>query len=245
MPEGGKLNLKVENCVLDEQYVAMYTQAKPGRYVLISVTDTGTGMPPEVIDKIFEPFFTTKEVGKGTGLGLSTVMGIVKSHEGVINVYSEIGKGTTFRVYLPAMEHSSDGQIKPAQPISLPRGNGEVILIVDDEASVLTITSQTLQAFGYRALTATDGADAIAVYTEHKKDIAVVITDMMMPLMDGAAMIRALTRINPEIKIIAASGLNATSGAVKESGFGVKHFLTKPYTAETLLQALRAILEEV
>ena len=244
MPQGGKLSLKVENCVLDEQYVAMNSQAKPGRYVVISVTDTGTGMPPDVIDKIFEPFFTTKEVGKGTGLGLSTVMGIVKSHEGVINVYSELGKGTTFRVYLPAVEHSSDEQIKPAQLISLPRGNGEVILIVDDEASILTITSQTLQAFGYRILTATDGADAIAVYTEHKQDIAVVITDMMMPLMDGASTIRALTRINPGIKIIAASGLNATGGAAKEAGLGVKHSLTKPYSAETLLKALRAVLEE-
>jgi PAS domain S-box-containing protein len=244
MPQGGKLSLKVENCVLDEQYVAMNSQAKPGRYVVISVTDTGTGMPPDVIDKIFEPFFTTKEVGKGTGLGLSTVMGIVKSHEGVINVYSELGKGTTFRVYLPAVEHSSDEQIKPTQLISLPRGNGEVILIVDDEASILTITSQTLQAFGYRILTATDGADAIAVYTEHKQDIAVVITDMMMPLMDGASTIRALTRINPAIKIIAASGLNATGGAAKEAGLGVKHSLTKPYSAETLLKALRAVLEE-
>jgi PAS domain S-box-containing protein len=244
MPNGGKLTLKVENCVLDEQYATMNTQAKPGRYVLITVTDTGTGIPPGIIDKIFEPFFTTKEVGKGTGLGLSTVIGIVKSHEGVINVYSEPGKGTTFRVYLPAMEHTSEARKKETQSVSLPRGKGEMVLIVDDEASVLTITSQTLQAFGYRVVTATDGAEAVAVYARHQNDIAVVLTDMMMPVMDGQATIRALQRINPAVKIVAASGLNANGAIAKAPDAGVKRFLLKPYTAGTLLKALRTILDE-
>jgi CheY-like chemotaxis protein len=244
MPNGGKLSLKVENSVLDQQYAAMNTEAKPGRYVLISVTDTGMGIPPGILDKIFEPFFTTKEVGKGTGLGLSTVIGIVKSHEGVINVYSEVGKGTTFRVYLPALEHASEGQKTQTQRLSLPRGNGEMVLIVDDEASVLTITSQTLQAFGYRVLTATDGAEAVAVYAKHQNDIAVVLTDMMMPVMDGPATIRALARINPAVKIIAASGLNANGEVIKASEANIKHFLTKPYTAGTLLKGLRMILEK-
>src|ERR1700760_3857447 len=127
---------------------------------MISVTDTGTGMSRDLQDKIFEPFFTTKELNKGTGLGLSTVMAIVKSHEGIINVYSEPGKGTTFKVYLPAMELSLSGPKVDIEEVSWPRGKGEMILVVDDEASILTITSQTLQAFGYRVLTATDGADA-------------------------------------------------------------------------------------
>jgi PAS domain S-box-containing protein len=242
MPKGGTLTIGVENCVLDEQYVAMNSQAKVGRYVNISVTDSGTGMPSDILDKIFEPFFTTKKLHKGTGLGLSTVMAIVKSHEGIINVYSEPGKGTTFKVYLPAMELSPEARKALTGRVSLPRGNGETVLVVDDEASILTITNQTLQAFGYRVLTATDGADAMAVYAEHKNEIAVVITDMMMPLMDGSATIQALTRMNPAIKIIAVSGLNANSDATKEAG--VKHFLTKPYTAGTLLKTLRAILAE-
>ncbi len=242
MPNGGTLTIKVENTILDEQYSTMSRQAKPGRYVLISVTDTGIGIPPAIIDKIFEPFFTTKEMGRGTGLGLSTVIGIVKSHEGVINVYSEPGKGTTFRVYLPAIDHSSDGQKKQTQALSLPRGKGEMVLIVDDEASVLTITSQTLQAFGYRVLTATDGAEAVAVYAKHQNDIAVVLTDLMMPVMDGPSTIRALRRINPSVKIIAASGLNSNRGVTTFPDAHIKHFLTKPYTARTLLKTLREIL---
>jgi len=244
MPNGGNLTVAVENCVIDEQYAAMNLQAKPGRYVNISVTDSGTGIPPAILDKIFEPFFTTKELNKGTGLGLSTVMAIVKSHEGFVNVYSEPGKGTTFKVYLPATETSSEAQKEQLEAASLPRGNGEMILVVDDEASILTITGQTLQAFGYQVLTATDGAHAVAIYAEHKNKIVVVLTDMMMPVMDGPAMIHALMRMNPAVKIIAASGLNANGSAAKVSGAGVKFFLMKPYTAGTLLKTIRTILDE-
>jgi CheY-like chemotaxis protein len=222
----------------------MNIQAKAGRYVNIRVSDSGIGMTPDLIDKIFEPFFTTKELNKGTGLGLSTVMAIVKSHEGIINVYSEPGRGTTFKVYLPAVGVSSDGQKGPVEQAVLPRGKGETVLIVDDEASILTITSQTLQAFGYRVLTASDGAEAVAVYARNMSEIAVVLTDMMMPVMDGPAMIHALMRINPEVKIVAASGLNANGGVAKVSGLGVKHFLTKPYTAGTLLKMIRTVLDE-
>lgn len=245
MPNGGSLVINVQNAVLDEHYAAMNIHAKAGRFVNITVTDTGTGMPPGVVDKIFEPFFTTKEVNKGTGLGLSTVMAIVKSHEGHVSVYSEPGKGTAFNIYLPAMEISSVARKEQSEEASLPRGNGETILIIDDEASILTITSQTLQAFGYRVLTAMDGADGVAVYAEHRKSIAVVITDMMMPIMDGPNTIRAIMRINPEVKMIAASGLNANGNVAKISGAGVKHFLTKPYTAGTLLRVIRTILDEL
>ena len=244
MPNGGNLTIGVENCVLDEQYAAMNIQAKPGRYVNFSVTDSGMGMRKDVIDKIFEPFFTTKEPNKGTGLGLSTVMAIVKSHEGSINVYSDLGSGTTFKVYLPAMETSSEAREEQAVEASLPRGNGETVLVVDDEASLATITSQTLQAFGYRVLTAADGAEAVAKYAQHTNEIAVVLTDMTMPILDGPATIHALMRINPKIKIVAASGLDANGNVAKATEAGVKHFLTKPYTARTLLNTLRAILDE-
>jgi CheY-like chemotaxis protein len=244
MPNGGNLTVAVENSLLDEQYATMHIEAKPGRYVIISITDSGSGIPREHLDKIFMPFFTTKDLNKGTGLGLSTVMAIVKSHDGFVNVYSEPGKGSTFKVYLPAMVISPEAREQASAKASLPRGNGEMVLVVDDEPSILTVTNQTLQAFGYRVLTATDGADAVAVYVQHKNEIAVILTDMMMPVMDGAAVIHALKRINPGVKIIAASGLNAYGGLVNASGAGIKHFLTKPYTAETLLTALRTILDE-
>jgi PAS domain S-box-containing protein len=244
MPNGGALTIGVVNCVLDDQYASMHIQAKPGRYVNISVTDSGAGMTQVIIDKIFEPFFTTKELNKGTGLGLSTVMAIVKSHDGFINVYSEPGKGTTMKVYLPAMENCSQARKDETQAIDLPRGNGETVLLVDDEASIIVITKRTLQAFGYRVLTATDGAEALAIYAEHKSDIAVVLTDMAMPILDGPASIRALMRINPAVKIVAASGLNSNGGVAKVSGASIKYFLMKPYTAATLLKTLRAILDE-
>jgi PAS domain S-box-containing protein len=244
MPNGGQLTIAVENAVLDEHYAAMNMQAKPGRYVKISVTDEGTGIPQNIINKIFEPFFTTKEPNKGTGLGLSTVLAIVKSHEGIVNVYSEVDKGTTFRVYLPATHAASEPpKAPPEQPI-MPRGSGELVLVIDDEASVRTITGQTLQAFGYRVLSARDGAEALAIYAERKKEIAVVLTDMMMPVMDGLNVIRVLTRMNPAIKIVAASGLAAHRSGNRVLEANVKHFLMKPYTAETLLTTLRATLDE-
>jgi len=244
MPNGGTLTIGAENCMIDEHYAAMNVQAKAGRYVIISVTDTGMGIPPAILDKIFDPFFTTKELTKGTGLGLSTVMAIVKSHEGIVNVYSEPGNGTTFKVYLPALDISDDPRKERVEEVSLPRGKGETVLVVDDESSIVVITSQTLQAFGYRVLTAMDGADALATYLQNRETIAVVLTDMAMPVMDGPAMIHALKRINPRVKIIAASGLNATGGPVRETVDGVRHFLKKPYTAGTLLKVLRTILDE-
>jgi CheY-like chemotaxis protein len=244
MPGGGTLSIEVENCELDEHYAAMNLQAKPGRYVRISVTDTGSGMPPSLQEKIFEPFFTTKELNKGTGLGLSTVMAIVKSHNGSIHVYSEPGKGTAFRIYLPVVLNSALAAEKITAPTGPPRGQGETILVVDDETSILTITSQTLEAFGYQVLRAIDGADAVATYAQHRNEIAAVLTDIMMPVMNGAATIQAILRINPAAKIIAASGLNATEDRVTVNSLGVKHFLTKPYTAGTLLMTLRNLLDE-
>ena len=245
MPNGGNLIVGVENSVLDAQYAAMNGKVKAGRYVKIKVSDSGTGISPDVINKIFDPFFTTKEVGKGTGLGLSTVMAIVNSHAGVINVYSEPGQGTNFNVYLPAIESSSLADAPSSlEQVSPPRGNGELILVVDDEISILKITSQTLLGFGYRVVTATDGAEAVAIYAQRRDEIAVVLTDMMMPVMDGQGMIRVLMRINPDIKIVATSGLTANGAIAQVPNSGVKHFLTKPYTAGTLLITLHLVLGE-
>ncbi|MCE0482834.1 MAG: PAS domain S-box protein [Methylacidiphilales bacterium] len=244
MQNGGALTVSADNRVLDEQYVAMNIDAKAGPYVVLSVTDSGCGIPPENLEKIFEPFFTTKEIGKGTGLGLSTVMAIVKSHHGFINVYSEPNVGTTFKIYLPAASTVTESGEDVSLVADLPRGNGETVLIVDDEAAILVITGQTLEAFGYRILKAGNGAEAVAIYAQHQKEIDVVLTDMAMPVMDGAATIYALLRINPNLKIIAASGLYANGGVMKATNAGVKHFITKPYTASILLATLRDILQE-
>jgi PAS domain S-box-containing protein len=242
MPEGGRLTITAENVHLDAHYAAMNIEAKAGPHVVIEVEDTGTGIPQDIIEKIFDPFFTTKEVGKGTGLGLSTSIAIIKGHEGFIRVYSEPGKGTRFRVYLPARPSAESPKATTAQSAELPRGLGQLLLIVDDEASIRDITQQTLQAFGYRVLVAADGAEAVAIYTEHREHIAAVLTDMMMPVMDGAATITALTKLNPDIRIIAASGITANGAVAKAAGLGVKHFLPKPYTASVLLKALEHVL---
>jgi nitrogen-specific signal transduction histidine kinase/ActR/RegA family two-component response regulator len=241
MPNGGTLTVSAENRMLDEQYVAMNIEAKPGPYLVLNVTDSGVGIPPEIIDKIFEPFYTTKEVGKGTGLGLSTVLAIVKSHQGFVHVYSEPGLGTTFKVYIPAETSRSTRAAEPALQETLPRGDGETVLLVDDEEAILTITGQTLQAFGYRVMKARNGAEAVAIYAQ-QRTIDVIITDMAMPIMDGPATIYALLQIDPAVKLIAASGLYANGGVAKAGSAGVKHFIAKPYTAATLLGTLRAIL---
>lgn len=242
MPYGGLLSLTASNLKLDEQYAGMNIEAKPGPHVCIQVEDSGTGMPPEVIERIFEPFFTTKELGKGTGLGLSTTLGIIKSHGGFVRVYSEVGMGTRFHVYLPAQTEPAAGT-EASEP-ELPRGNGELVLVIDDEAAVRQITRQTLEAFGYRVLLTTDGVEASAIYATRQNEIDVVLTDMMMPLMDGLTTIQVLLRMNPQARIIAASGLNSNGMVAQVTNTGVKHFIPKPYTAETLLKTLRDVLRE-
>ncbi len=237
MPNGGMLKLSACNLMIDEHYASLNGEGEPGPYILIQVEDTGSGMSPEVIERIFEPFFTTKELGKGTGLGLSTSLGIIKNHGGFMRVYSEVGKGTQFRVHLPSQALPEADAATPVR-LELPRGNGELVLVVDDEDEVRQITRQTLETFGYRVLLASDGAEATALYAARRQDIAAVLTDMMMPTMDGPAAIQVLIRINPDVRIIAASGLNANGMESRAINAGVKHFIPKPYTAETLLKTL-------
>jgi PAS domain S-box-containing protein len=243
MPDGGQISITAENSTLTDRDLAASEAAQPGPYVVIEVEDTGTGIAPDVIDKVFDPFFTTKAVGRGTGLGLSTSLGIVRSHGGFMRVYSEKTKGTQFRIYLPAQIDAVSDESECVVP-ELPRGNGETVLVVDDEASIRQITGQTLEAFGYRVISATDGADAIAIYGEQQSTIAVVLMDMMMPVLDGAATIQVLARINPRVRIVAASGLTTNRGLATDAGKVVKHFLAKPYTADTLLAALQKVLAE-
>jgi len=243
MPDGGTLAVTVENCLLDDTSPAMSSPLKAGHYVKIRVVDSGTGIPQEVIDKIFEPFFTTKDLSKGTGLGLSTVLAIVKSHGGGINVYSERGRGSTFTVYLPAGSVLLSPPEKTTESPGLPRGKGELVLVVDDEDAILLITSQTLLAFGYRVLTATDGAEAVALYAQYRNEIALVLTDMMMPIMGGLAEIHALRRLNPSVKIVTASGLNETGPMAGARSSPTRGFLMKPYSSGTLLTTIRQVLD--
>ena len=241
MPEGGILEISAINQWIDAHYARMNFEAKVGPYVVITVSDTGTGIPQKIVDKIFEPFFTTKELGKGTGLGLSTVIGIVKSHGGFVNVSSEIGKGTQFKVYLP-VKQSGVTDCTPAAQQELPSGHGELILVVDDEDAIREVTKTLLETNDYRVLVASDGIEAITLYTQHKEEISAVLIDMMMPSMDGPTAIRVLKKINPQVKIIGVSGLVSNHKMIELVGNSVKTFLPKPYTSNELLKNLQTVL---
>jgi CheY-like chemotaxis protein len=219
----------------------MHPEAKAGPYVVFSVEDTGSGIPPSHLEKIFDPFFTTKERGQGTGLGLSTVHAIVKSHGGFVRVHSEEGKGTKFLVMLPASPSAEMAEAEKERA-PLPAGNGELILVVEDEASIREITQATLETYGYRVIPAEDGSEAVALYAQHRGEIQAVITDMAIPIMDGAATIRALQKMNPAVKIIASSGMDAERMVAETPGLKVKAFLQKPFTADRLLRTLAEVL---
>jgi PAS domain S-box-containing protein len=242
MPLGGSLTISMENVTVDETYAGMNIDSHPGEYVMVKVSDTGTGIPVEVKERMFEPFFTTKEVGKGTGLGLSTVIAILKSQGGFVHVYSEMGEGTKFHVYLPANRKAVEELATTIDVPLMSQGNGELILIVDDEPAIRNVAQSTLERFGYRAMVASNGAEAVAMYAQHGHEIAVVLTDMMMPIMDGPATVVALKAIDPTVKIIGSSGLASSYGIVKASDAGVQHFVPKPYTAEGLLGVLHEVL---
>jgi PAS domain S-box-containing protein len=240
MPNGGTLSLCLENQVIDSTYARMNLAGSGiGSYVMITVADTGTGIKPELIERIFDPFFTTKEPGKGTGLGLSTVLGIVKNHNGFIKVYSEVGKGTQFRVYLPATFEPVKPQVTELELLS---GQQELILIVDDEPLIQQVIQTTLEAYNYRTLLASDGFEAVSVYVEYSDRIGAVLMDIMMPSMDGLTAIRTLQELNPQVRIIATSGLATNSHQAEEVGASVKAFLPKPYTAKELLDSLQKVL---
>ncbi|MBP1647100.1 MAG: multi-sensor hybrid histidine kinase [Bacteroidetes bacterium] len=241
MPDGGLLHITAQNVTLDEHYVRANLEAQTGPFVIVTVTDTGSGILPNVLPRIFEPFYTTKGIGKGTGIGLSTVRAIVKSHGGFINVYSEMGRGSSFRVYLPA-SHRARQKVQKPETGEIPHGHGELLLVVDDEVSILEVTKASLESSGYRVVTAQDGTEALVLYSQMKDEIRVVLTDMMMPYLDGAATIRALRKINPRVKVIAATGLEV-GGKVNGISVPVEAFLPKPYTGETLLRTIANVLE--
>lgn len=239
MPNGGTLTICVENVFVEENLARMNTEARVGPYVLISIADTGVGIPEEIKERIFEPFFTTKEENKGTGLGLSTVTSIIKNHQGFINVYSEVGKGTQFKVYLPAVEVQTS---EVETQLKLLSGNGELILIVDDEATIRQIAKEFLEKYNYRTLLASDGMEAVSLYKKHNQAIDVVLMDMMMPSIDGLTAVSTLQEINPQVKIIATSGILSKDRLALIAAAGIKDFVSKPYTITELLNILHKVL---
>ncbi len=240
MPEGGTLTLMAANLRMDPRLAAQYPDAKAGNYVCVSVTDTGTGISPAEMEKIFRPFYTTKAPDKGTGLGLSTSLNIIKNHGGFLAVNSEVGRGAEFKFYLPAVLEPSP---PPPSGSALPMGNGEGILVVDDEAIVLVIARTALENYGYRVLTATNGLEAISCLNEKSKSIDLVITDWVMPLMGGSATATALRRIKPDVKIIAA-GESGAEAAEMIGQMEIDAFLAKPFTVENLLKTVQSALKK-
>jgi two-component system, cell cycle sensor histidine kinase and response regulator CckA len=240
MPEGGTLSLTAENFDVDEQYATMTPGLKAGPHVLISVIDTGTGIAQDIVEKIFDPFFTTKETGMGTGLGLSSALGIVRSHGGVIRVYSA-AKGTTFRVFLPSTAGVFQADETKAQ-MDVPTGHGETILIVDDELAIREVAKVVLSKSGYNVLAADDGPSALAIFMQQSKEIDVVLTDVVMPIMSGLVLARTLRKMDVKAKVIVSSARDSDYNPGELTDIGVQGCLDKPYSRATLLRAVDRVL---
>jgi CheY-like chemotaxis protein len=243
MPSGGKLTIETANVVLDEAYAARHVEVEAGEYVLLAVSDTGVGINGDIKSHIFEPFFTTKERGKGTGLGLATVFGIVKQNRGHIGVYSEVGQGATFKIYLPREEEGTRAPLHP--PIgaaALPRGS-ETLLLVEDEASVRELAQDILLDQGYRVLAAKDGVEALQVAQSHEGPIHLLLTDVVMPRVSGPALADQLRTSHPEMRVLFTSGYTGDvivhHGVLEED----VQFLSKPFDLATLTQKVRSVLD--
>jgi PAS domain S-box-containing protein len=243
MPEGGQLVIETYSMIFDEFTVAKTSQARPGHFACLTVSDTGSGISPENMTRIFEPFFTTKEIGKGTGLGLATVFGIVKQHQGWINVYSEAGLGTTMRIYLPILDHSTGSDADRATVESLPQGR-ETILLVEDDAAVRSSVRRILSHLGYRILEATTGALALEVWDQHRAEISLLVTDLVMPDgVNGKELAAKLLKQDPRLKVVYVSGYSATvAGKDFPLEEGV-NFLSKPFQTHRLAQTVRNCLD--
>jgi PAS domain S-box-containing protein len=237
MPHGGRLRLVAENVALGAESARLHPAARSGSYVILTVSDTGLGMPPEVLERIFDPFFTTKEVGRGTGLGLATVLGIVKSHAGFLLVDSQPGQGTTFKVYLPAGK--GEGEPSGAGSVeSLPRGNHELILLVDDEAAIRASLRLMLETHDYEVMVAADGVEALRLWEQHRDRVRLVMTDLMMPGMNGIVLMRELRGRSPQLPLVASTGLNHDRNLEELAALGVDDLLRKPFAPRDVLEVL-------
>jgi CheY-like chemotaxis protein len=241
MPEGGRITIETRNADLDADYAATHAPTRPGSYVMLAVTDTGSGMNAATQAHIFEPFFSTKEVGKGTGLGLSTVYGIVKQSEGYVWVYSEVGVGTTFKIYLPRVDEEAP-LAREEGPGPLLRG-AETVLLVEDEASLRELLREALEANGYSVLVARDGAEALQIAEAHAGPIQIMVTDVIMPGMTGPKIADLVAQTRPEMKVLYISGYSDES-VVRHGLIGPgRAFLSKPFGPEVLLRRVRESLD--
>jgi two-component system, cell cycle sensor histidine kinase and response regulator CckA len=240
MPDGGMLSIQTANVKLDEEYCSEHLETKPRGYVLLTVLDTGQGMDQKTLSHIFEPFYTTKETGKGTGLGLATVYGIVSQHGGHITCNSEPGLGTTFKIYFPTVAEERDSETPAIErPI---RGGNETILLVDDEEALRDLGTILLTRFGYEVVTANDGIEALEIYQREKDRIALILLDLIMPEMDGKQCLGEILRVNPNAKVVLASGYSEAGPAISATA-GAKGYIQKPYDMRQLLTTVRDILD--
>jgi len=241
MPDGGRLRIEARNTTIDAAHAQLNPEASSGPHVVIRVADDGPGIPPEIVQRIFDPFFTTKAEGSGTGLGLATVLQVVRAHGGFIDLRSNPGEGTQFTVYLPAGTVADAGESAEV-PAALPHGHNELVLVVDDEAALREITKATLESFGYRVVLAGDGAQAVARCAEHGGALALMVTDLQMPHLDGLSAIRAVRTLRPDLPVIAVSGSPDEQQAVGRSGLEVQGILAKPLSAAALLLEMDRVL---
>ncbi|TVR03345.1 MAG: PAS domain S-box protein [Desulfovibrionales bacterium] len=244
MPDGGTLMVETKNVVLDEAFIMSHPGSSAGLHVLLTVTDTGCGMDKEIMEHIFDPFFTTKEVGKGTGLGLASVYGIVKAHGGYIQCYSEPNQGTTFRVYLPVLNHGDTATAEPLRQAPNQGGN-ETILVVDDEPEIRELTREALEVLGYSVKMAVKGEQALDIYKEHGKAIDLVLLDLNMPGMGGYRCLQELLQLDPAVKVVIASGYTANAQGRDALSSGAKAFLNKPYQLKELAAMMREVLDGI
>ncbi len=243
MPDGGRLIIETANAALDQDFVRIHTGAKPGKYVLMTVSDTGFGMDKKTRDQVFDPFFTTKEVGKGTGLGLASTYGIVKAHEGYILCYSEPGQGTAFKIYWPAAEQGEiePGEIQTDQAVS--QDGTETILVVDDDDQIRELTSEVLEDSGYQVISASSGEQALEVFRKKYRDIDLVLMDLNMPGMGGSQCTRKMMILDPSVRVLVASGYSANGHGKAALEFGAKGFISKPFQVDQLLAKVRQVLD--
>jgi hypothetical protein len=242
MPSGGTLTIGLDRVELDETGAKIHPKAKPGSYIVITVTDTGTGIPSELLDKIFDPFFTTKPLGQGTGLGLPTVLGITENHGGFVQLITKLGNGTSFRVHIPAAPGDEFDDRRSHSPTDK-LGNGELILVVDDEPAVRRLASAILTRAGYRAITAAEGREGAEVFAKHADEIKLIVSDVMMPQLDGPGMLRQIRAAFPGTKSIAITGLGEEHRIADATDAGASAILHKPFTADDLIGEVQRLFK--
>jgi two-component system cell cycle sensor histidine kinase/response regulator CckA len=241
MPNGGQLIVETQNIEIGEEFCNLHNYGTPGEYVLLVVSDTGVGMDTDTLRRIFEPFFTTKDRGYGTGLGLATVYGIIKQHDGFVNVYSELGRGTTFRIYIPASSGVREARSVPVACDS--HGGSETILVADDHAQLRELAYETLEARGYHVILVSDGAEAVRTFSENANGIDLVVLDVEMPHLSGPEAYSRMCLLNPNLRVIFATGHTTRSAALTPHIERGAVFLQKPYDPQTLRRAVRSRLD--